>query len=158
MVVYVELWPKDGTNLAFLFKSMDQATSFIFTFELVVNLFTHSNDCFRPFYRDPWNLLDAAVVGATLLTALNLSEYRPPRLLRLIRIVRILKLIRRLKSLKRIASALVRGESEAERQRDRDRETERRRDRETKRQRDRETAAETGHRDETQRRRRRRTG
>ena len=101
-----EFWPEDGTNLAWLFDTMDIWTSGAFTMELGINMFVHSEKCFRPFISDPWNLIDVLVVGATLITAVGISGYRPPRILRLIRVVRILKLVRRFPSLSRIVLAL----------------------------------------------------
>jgi voltage-gated sodium channel len=105
-VAETEYWPEDGTNLAWLFDTMDRWTSIAFTVELGVNIFANSERCFRPFVSDPWNLVDVLIVGATLMSAMGISSYKPPRILRLIRVARILKLVRRVPSLSRIVSAL----------------------------------------------------
>ena len=65
-IAETEFWPEEGTNLAWLFDQMDFWTSITFTFELAVNLFANSEQCFRPFFSDPWNVVDFVVVGATL--------------------------------------------------------------------------------------------
>ena len=83
-----------------ILKLTDQILLSIFVVELVLKLFTQG----RQFYKDPWNIFDAIVIGIALLpTTGSLS------ILRSLRILRILRLISAVPSLKRVVNALLKA-------------------------------------------------
>ena len=85
-----------GTTL----KLVDQILLGVFVVELFLKAFTQG----RQFYKDPWNIFDATVVGIALLPATgSLSILRSPRILR------ILRLISAVPSLKRVVNALLKA-------------------------------------------------
>ena len=66
-----------------------------FTVELSLNIFAHSNDCFRPFYTNSSNLMDLLIVMASLLALTSwvpgLPNTKSFRLLRVGRVIRLIK-------------------------------------------------------------------
>ena len=85
-----------GTTL----KLVDQILLGVFVVELFLKAFTQG----RQFYKDPWNIFDATVVGIALLPATGSLS-----ILRSLRILRILRLISAVPSLKRVVNALLKA-------------------------------------------------
>ena len=85
-----------GTTL----KLADQILLGFFVVELFLKAFTQG----RQFYKDPWNIFDATVVGIALLPATGSLS-----ILRSLRILRILRLISAVPSLKRVVNALLKA-------------------------------------------------
>ena len=83
-----------------ILKLADQILLSIFVVELLLKIFTQG----RQFYRDPWNIFDATVIGIALLPATG-----PLSILRSLRILRILRLISAVPSLKRVVNALLKA-------------------------------------------------
>ena len=85
-----------GTTL----KLVDQILLGVFVVELFLKAFTQG----RQFYKDPWNIFDATVVGIALLPATGSLS-----ILRSLRILRILRLISAVPSLNRLVNALLKA-------------------------------------------------
>ena len=85
-----------GTTL----KLVDQILLGVFVVELFLKAFAQG----RQFYKDPWNIFDATVVGIALLPATGSLS-----ILRSLRILRILRLISAVPSLKRVVNALLKA-------------------------------------------------
>ena len=85
-----------GTTLTLV----DQILLGVFVVELFLKAFTQG----RQFYKDPWNIFDATVVGIALLPATGSLS-----ILRSLRILRILRLISAVPSLKRVVNALLKA-------------------------------------------------
>ena len=83
-----------------ILRLTDQILLSIFVVELLLKIFTQG----RQFYRDPWNIFDATVIGIALLPATG-----PLSILRSLRILRILRLISAVPSLKRVVNALLKA-------------------------------------------------
>jgi len=83
-----------------MLKLVDQILLGVFVVELFLKAFTQG----RQFYKDPWNIFDATVVGIALLPATGSLS-----ILRSLRILRILRLISAVPSLKRVVNALLKA-------------------------------------------------
>ena len=106
-----QMLPEAGTTRDSQFLAIESFLTVAFTLELGFNLFTKSDDCFRPFFGSLMNCFDLLVVFASvssLLLRVSNSRAETPSLktFRLIRVVRVLRLFRRLQSLNRIMRAI----------------------------------------------------
>eukprot|EP00277_Geminigera_cryophila_P032729 CAMPEP_0173126910 /NCGR_PEP_ID=MMETSP1102-20130122/57457_1 /TAXON_ID=49646 /ORGANISM="Geminigera sp., Strain Caron Lab Isolate" /LENGTH=740 /DNA_ID=CAMNT_0014036387 /DNA_START=163 /DNA_END=2382 /DNA_ORIENTATION=+ len=104
-----QLLPEDGTNLFLIFFYLDVSITALFTIELCLNVFSHSNDGFREFYTARSNWFDSFIVCAQLfslvINALDL-DFPNAKLLRVLRIVRVFRIFSRFKSLNKLINAL----------------------------------------------------
>ena len=80
-----------------------------FLLELLINMFAKSANNFAEFVAHGSNLLDAAIVAASLISLLGIllgGSFPSLKMLRLIRIARIVRLFRRAKELNKIITAI----------------------------------------------------
>ena len=84
-----QILPDDGSYGQSVFMSLDATLTAVFTAELLINIFAHSNDGFRPFYTRGWNWFDTFIVIISLANViLSYSGTQLPnaKLLRLLRL------------------------------------------------------------------------
>lgn len=81
-----------------LLTTLDRAFLWIFVAELLARLLVRRG----AFFRDPWNLFDAVVIGIALLPATGALS-----VLRSLRVLRLLRLVTAIPSLKRVVSGLI---------------------------------------------------
>ena len=97
-----QLQPKDGSPEAQVFQMLDIGFSFVFFFELLINMFATMT---QEFISDGWNWFDAVVVLVSLVSLF--SDGLPGvSVLRLLRAFRVFRLFKRIPSLKQIIVAL----------------------------------------------------
>ena len=101
-----QLLPEEGSSQEQVFVDLDLAFTLAFTLELIINVFSKSDDNFRPFYSDSWNLFDLFVVVMAIATKF-LTAIPQLKLLRLVRIFRVARLFKKVRSLNRIINALT---------------------------------------------------
>ena len=108
-----QLLPEKGSHLSQVLFALDSTTTALFTIELFMNLFAHSQNNFLQFREKTSNWVDTFIVvmsiSNVLLTLANieLPNAKLLRLLRLTRIVRIFKSLRNLQKIINAASAAV---------------------------------------------------
>ena len=93
-----------------VFYVLDCIITAIFTVELIINLFAHSDDGFRPFYSRSANWFDCFIVALSLTNVILYSmgtELPNAKLLRLLRVGRVVRLFSSLKDLQRILAAVA---------------------------------------------------
>ena len=81
--------PAEGSSAEDVFINLDLIITLVFVVELLINIFAHSNDGFKPFYSRPANWFDAAIVAVSLANVIlrsagvELPNTKPLRLLRI---------------------------------------------------------------------------
>ncbi|MBB5078872.1 ion transporter [Nonomuraea endophytica] len=96
----LETFPSIVAEYGAALRVIDHAALYVFVAELLAKLYVERSR----FFRDPWNVFDALIVGVALAPASgNLS------VLRALRILRALRLISAVPSLRRVVSALLRA-------------------------------------------------
>ena len=58
--------PEEGGQAEQIFINLDLIITVVFVIELLINIFAHSNDGFKPFYSRPANWFDSAIVAVSL--------------------------------------------------------------------------------------------
>jgi hypothetical protein len=76
-----------------LFFIFDAIITGFFTFDLAVNLFANSADCFRNFYINPANWFDLVIVAASILGLYQDATGQDSLPFKMIRLVRVLKVL-----------------------------------------------------------------
>ena len=108
-VCEAQLLPEENTTMANTFFMMDLSISVLFTLELMLNLFSHSEKRFKEFREHYVNYFDVFIVVCQLLsifiTAVE-ANFPNAKLLRVLRIVRVLRIFSRFQSLNKLVSAL----------------------------------------------------
>ena len=97
----------DGTPTAFgqTLIYLDKFFTWVFTLELLLNLYAHWKD---EFVKDGWNNFDLFVVATGHIALLLPGDVRIPILIfRLLRVFRVLRIFGRLKSIRHIINALI---------------------------------------------------
>jgi voltage-gated sodium channel len=103
-----QMLPTEGTYAANVFLALDATMTAVFTAELLINIFAHSYDGFRPFYSRGWNWFDTFIVVVSLCNVIlsySGTELPNAKLLRLLRLGRVVRLFA-LKDLQRIITAV----------------------------------------------------
>ena len=77
-----------------LFFVLDAAVTGFFTFDLAVNLFANSADCFREFYINPANWFDLVIVAVSILGVIQDASGQGSLPFKMIRLVRVLKVMK----------------------------------------------------------------
>jgi voltage-gated sodium channel len=104
-----QVLPAKGTYEERVFMALDASLTAIFTAELLVNIFAHSNNGFRPFYTRGWNWFDAFIVIVSLVNVIlsySGTELPNAKILRMLRLARAVRLFSALKDLQRLLAAL----------------------------------------------------
>ena len=96
-VLEAELLPVDGSVTSAVLSGINLGADCFFYCELTINLFAHSNHCFKPFYESGWNIFDACVVMTTIVAFL--TPNRIVKLMRHLRIFRLCRIFRRIPAL-----------------------------------------------------------
>lgn len=97
IVLGLQVVPSAGSWLPAL-EVLDGLILAAFTVELALRLAVHR----LPFFRDPWNVFDFAVIGIALLPAVGFLS-----VLRTLRVLRLLRLISIIPSMRRVVAALL---------------------------------------------------
>jgi hypothetical protein len=91
----------DGQSGAFsVFWYLEACVTLFYFGELLINVFVHSDNCFRPFYMLPQNWIDLSVVIASVISLILTSLSTTPAqfgLIKMVRVVRVLNLAKYLK-------------------------------------------------------------
>jgi len=104
-----QLLPVKGSRAGFIFFTLDAILTFLFTLELMLNIFAHSYNGFEPFYSKGSNWFDAAIVTISVcnvIVSIVGGELPNAKLLRLMRLGRAAKLFKALKDLNRLITAV----------------------------------------------------
>ena len=104
-----QLLPAKGSRDFETIFILDTIITVLFTLELMLNVFAHSNNGFEQFYSKGANWFDAAIVIisiANVMMTLSGAELPNAKLLRLLRLGRAVKLFKNLKSLNRLINAV----------------------------------------------------
>ena len=110
-VVEAQVLPERGTRDGRIFMYIDLVVTSAFVLELLVNLFAHSNNCFRPFYSKWSNWSDAIIVvvsvAAVVVSFSGQSDAGAggAKLLRLLRVGRVIRLFKAFKALRQLLEA-----------------------------------------------------
>jgi len=100
-----EMLPEDDSDAYVLFQRIDDFFTWIFFFEILLNL---SANWFSPFFQDGWSCFDLLVVTVSMVTYFMPGESSGPmKTFRLMRAFRVMRLFGRLQSLRQIVSALT---------------------------------------------------
>jgi voltage-gated sodium channel len=99
-----QMLPTRGSYSESVFLALDATITAFFTVELLINIFAHSNNRFRPFYTRFWNWFDVFIVVISL-TSMG-TELPNAKLLRLLRLGRVIRLFGALKDFQRLLSAV----------------------------------------------------
>ena len=108
-MVEAQVLPTPNSQEERNFFIIDAVFTAIFTIELIINIFAHSNDNFKPFYKNKANWFDFFIVVVSvfnvILTAsgVDLSNIK---ILRLLRLGRAIRLFNSLKDLQRLLAAV----------------------------------------------------
>ena len=96
--------PSDGSTLSKFFQRVDISITVLFLLELLLNLFAHSNDWFKPFYSSVANWFDVFIVMVSLISlGLTFGSALPDaKLLRLLRLGRMVRMMQSFKSLHKL--------------------------------------------------------
>ena len=96
--------PSEGSTLSKFFQRVDIAITVLFLLELLLNLFAHSNDWFKPFYSSIANWFDVFIVMISLISlGLTFGSTLPDaKLLRLLRLGRMVRMMQSFKSLHKL--------------------------------------------------------
>ena len=104
-----QVLPKMHSPESHLYTAADIMITVLFCAELLINIFSKSNDNFAPFMKEWSNLFDACIVVTSivslLLSALQL-DIPSLKMLRLIRVGRVIRLFKRFRELQKIISAV----------------------------------------------------
>jgi len=103
-----QLMPVEGSKEVQTFLCIDFFITGVFVIELVINLFAHSNDGFKPFCCDRSNWFDATIVLVSVINVVFVIfgwELPNAKLLRLMRIGRVVRLFKAFKDLQRLIDA-----------------------------------------------------
>ena len=84
-----QLLPEENSYEQQALQSVEYVVTVIFTIELTLNLFGHSNNYFKSFLRDAWLVCDLVVVIFMLVGAF----YRDLPAINVIRLVRVFKMV-----------------------------------------------------------------
>jgi voltage-gated sodium channel len=101
--------PVQGSRSSFIFLIFDAILTILFTLELMLNIFAHSNNGFQPFYSKGTNWFDAAIViisVCNVVVTASGGELPNAKLLRLLRLGRAVKLFKTLKELNRLITSV----------------------------------------------------
>jgi len=101
--------PVQGSRSGFIFFILDAILTVLFTLELMLNIFAHSNNGFEPFYSKGTNWFDAAIViisVCNVIVTASGGELPNAKLLRLLRLGRAVKLFKTLKELNRLITSV----------------------------------------------------
>jgi voltage-gated sodium channel len=101
--------PVQGSRSGFIFFILDAILTILFTLELLLNIFAHSNNGFEPFYSKGTNWFDAAIViisVCNVIVTASGGELPNAKLLRLLRLGRAVKLFKTLKELNRLITSV----------------------------------------------------
>jgi hypothetical protein len=104
-----QLLPVQGSRSGFTFFVLDAILTLLFTLELMLNIFAHSNDWFEPFYSKGSSWFDFVIVSISVCNVIVTAggeELPNAKLLRLLRLGRAVKLFKTLKSLNRLITAV----------------------------------------------------
>ena len=104
-----QLLPVQGSRTGFIFFILDAILTFLFTLELMLNIFAHSYNGFEPFYSKVSNWFDTAIVTisvSNVIVSMIGGELPNAKLLRLMRLGRAVKLFKALKDLNRLITAV----------------------------------------------------
>jgi hypothetical protein len=104
-----QLLPVRGSRTGFIFFILDAFLTFLFTLELMLNIFAHSYNGFEPFYSKVSNWFDTAIVTisvSNVIVSMIGGELPNAKLLRLMRLGRAVKLFKALKDLNRLITAV----------------------------------------------------
>ena len=85
-----------------MLERLNLVFTFLFAAELAVNAFAH---WLRPFATNPWSLLDAFIVGTSLVSTVVSNQ--PTSIVRVLRALRVIRIFGRVKSLRKIITALT---------------------------------------------------
>jgi hypothetical protein len=101
---YIDSVQDDGAHaqLSQQLERLNLVFTFLFTAELAVNAFSN---WLRPFVTNPWSLLDAFIVGTSLVSAV--VDNQPTSIVRVLRALRVIRIFGRVKSLRKIITALT---------------------------------------------------
>jgi hypothetical protein len=117
-ILDAQLLPEEGTEYAVLLLRAEIILAILFLLELIFHLTVKSNNCFKPFWRSPINMIDALVIVLNVLELfLRLvasgifggGAATSLKVVRLLRVVRVLRLFKRLHSLNMIIYAISRS-------------------------------------------------
>ena len=81
-----QLLPEEESYEQKALQSVEYVVTVIFTIELVLNLFGHSNNCFQSFFSDAWLVCDLVVVIFMLVGALYEGDLPAINVIRLVRV------------------------------------------------------------------------
>ena len=104
-----QLLPVPGSRSSLDFFILDAILTALFTLELMLNIFAHSNNGFEPFYSKGTNWFDAMIViisVCNIIVTASGGEIPNAKLLRLLRLGRAVKLFKTLKDLNRLITSV----------------------------------------------------
>jgi len=107
-IAEAQVMPEEGSQTEQSFILLDLLITIVFTIELLINIFAHSDDGFRPFYTRLANWFDTLIVVISVANVILRQagvELPNAKLLRLLRIGRVTRLFSSLKDLQKILSA-----------------------------------------------------
>jgi len=88
-LISAQILPEENSQAQQILLAVEFVVTVIFTIELALNLFGHSNDYLRPFFRDSWLVCDLVVVCFMLVGLVN----RDLPAINVIRLVRVFKMV-----------------------------------------------------------------
>jgi voltage-gated sodium channel len=107
-IAEAQVMPEEGSQTEQSFILFDLLITIVFTIELLINIFAHSDDGFRPFYTRLANWFDTLIVVVSVANVILRQagvELPNAKLLRLLRIGRVVRLFSALKDLQKILNA-----------------------------------------------------
>jgi voltage-gated sodium channel len=108
-MVEAQLLPEPGTKLEKLLVNIDLATTVLFTVELLINIFAHSENRCHEFVTHATNWFDVIIVAVSLFNAIMLatgSTIPGAKVIRLLRLGRVLRLFAAFKDLQKLMAAI----------------------------------------------------
>jgi voltage-gated sodium channel len=108
-MVEAQLLPEPGTKLEKLLLNIDLATTVLFTVELLINIFAHSENRGHEFVTHATNWFDVIIVAVSLFNSISLatgSTIPGAKVIRLLRLGRVLRLFAAFKDLQKLMAAI----------------------------------------------------
>ena len=108
-IAEAQILPEAGSGHERTFFILDASITAAFIFELMINLFAHSNDGFKPFTKRASNWFDTAIVIVSIVNVILAGmdiEFFNAKLLRLLRIGRVVRLFSSLKDFQKLVNAI----------------------------------------------------
>jgi len=109
-VTEAQVLPLPASTPAAVFFWMDVGITAMFTADLAVNLFAHSDKCFLPFYSNKNNLFDTAIViisiTSVLIDVYGQGNVIPIKMVRVVRVVRVTRFFPHFQQLNRLVQAI----------------------------------------------------